>query len=217
MKLIKIVINPVIRNAISRTLVGRIKCSEIVENERFTKSDVKVLLKRTWYNFDNLSTDLPKEPTLGSRISILLACITLSFYKALVEYGVTKKHSIQLVRDVSWLIYRKFGYIPLIISKLISRNKLKRIKICTSLFRKFPFNPPGYDMKDVNCVNEVAYDVLKCPVANYFMKIGELEFCSGTWCDLDYSLAQLWGGCLERTSTIANGDDRCDFRFKTNQ
>lgn len=36
----------------------------------------------------------------------------------------------------------------------------------------------------------------------------------GTWCNLDYALAELWGGKLGRTTTLVEGYDRCNFHFK---
>lgn len=214
MKLMKFVINPMLKYAVSRMLVGRVRYQETVQKGRFTKSDIKSLIKKTWTIFGASYSDLSKETNISSKMSIFSACITISFYKALLEYGLTKEYAIQLVGDVSWFIYKKLGYIPLIISKIMSRNKLKRIKICTDLIRKFPFNPPGYEMKDVNCCDTVAYDVEKCIIASYFLQKGEIELCKETWCKMDYALAELWGGELERTSTISCGHDRCDFRFK---
>ncbi len=40
------------------------------------------------------------------------------------------------------------------------------------------------------------------------------DLCVGTWCNLDYALAELWGGKLGRTTTLVEGYDRCNFHFK---
>jgi hypothetical protein len=40
------------------------------------------------------------------------------------------------------------------------------------------------------------------------------DLCIETWCNLDFPLAEMWGGRLERTQTLAAGCEHCDFRFK---
>jgi ubiquinone biosynthesis protein len=60
----------------------------------------------------------------------------------------------------------------------------------------------------------VAFDVLRCPVAEFFRREGQPELCVRTFCQLDLPLARVWGGTLERSSTIAAGADRCDFRWR---
>jgi ubiquinone biosynthesis protein len=94
------------------------------------------------------------------------------------------------------------------------RDRLGRLRFATDLFRSFPFNPPGYLMEDISAPHEVAFDVRRCPVAEYFRRHGASEVCVATWCNLDYALAEQWGGRLERTGTLAAGADRCDFRWK---
>jgi hypothetical protein len=39
------------------------------------------------------------------------------------------------------------------------------------------------------------------------------DLCIGTWCNLDFPLAEMWGGRLERRGTLAAGAPVCDFRF----
>ena len=56
--------------------------------------------------------------------------------------------------------------------------------------------------------------MLRCPVADYLTSNGAGDLCVGTWCNLDYPLARMWGGELERHGTLAGGAKRCDFRFR---
>ena len=83
------------------------------------------------------------------------------------------------------------------------------------LFRAFPFGEPGYIWQDVDdAPTTVGFDCLRCPVAEFFARHEEAELCVQTWCNLDFPLAEQWGGRLERASTIAAGADRCDFRWR---
>jgi hypothetical protein len=53
-------------------------------------------------------------------------------------------------------------------------------------------------------------------VAEYFQMHDAEDLCVGAWCNLDFALAEMWGGWLERSEAIAAGSPRCDFRFKAN-
>lgn len=213
MKFLKVLLCPIFKSSVSKTIEGRPRSLAVIEKGRFTKPDIKVILKKTMYNFDALYPHAPKESTLGANGALILACYTLALHKSLLEFGLTKEYSMQLIADVLWIMYKKMGTIYLIIARLKSKDKTKKLKICTELFMKFPFNPPGYDMRPVNCDYKAALDVFKCPVADYLVKNDEAEFCRNTWCTLDYSLAEMWGGILKRTTNISSGDECCDFRW----
>ena len=63
---------------------------------------------------------------------------------------------------------------------------------------------------------EYVFDMVRCPVAEYFRSHDLADLCVQTWCNLDFPLATQWGGAtLERTETLAGGGRRCDFRWKS--
>ena len=51
-------------------------------------------------------------------------------------------------------------------------------------------------------------------VSDYFGSHGAADLCAGSWCNLDYALAGMWGAGLERTGTLVGGAGCCDFRFR---
>ncbi len=53
----------------------------------------------------------------------------------------------------------------------------------------------------------------KCLVAEYFQQSDAQDLCVRVWCNQDFALAEMWGAKLERTTTLAEGCTRCDFRF----
>ncbi|NOY09467.1 MAG: L-2-amino-thiazoline-4-carboxylic acid hydrolase, partial [Spirochaetes bacterium] len=61
--------------------------------------------------------------------------------------------------------------------------------------------------------NVVAFNVYKCPAAEFFKEHKLSELCVKSWCNLDYPLAEKWKVKLERTKTIAKGNELCNFRF----
>jgi ubiquinone biosynthesis protein len=108
----------------------------------------------------------------------------------------------------------QMGEPPLLLAGAFTRDPRKRLRLATDLFRFFPFGAPGYQWRDVSGVEgEVAFDCTRCPVAELFARHNASELCVRTWCELDFPLAEKWGGRLERTGTIAMGKERCDFRW----
>ena len=99
---------------------------------------------------------------------------------------------------------------------LLASDPHAKMKVRTQVVREFPFSSPDYVMVDVETDDAtVGFDVLRCPVAELFRKAGKADLCFSTWCSLDYPLVRKWGGALGRTTTIAQGAERCDFRWKT--
>ena len=59
---------------------------------------------------------------------------------------------------------------------------------------------------------DLGYDYLECGVCKLCRDEGCPELAQYL-CRLDYMFAEIMGLCLERTSTLAEGGDKCDFRF----
>jgi len=55
--------------------------------------------------------------------------------------------------------------------------------------------------------------MLRCRVADYLGRRVAADLCAGSWCNLDYALAEMWGTHVQRSSTLVAGASCCDFRF----
>lgn len=212
--LLKLIYKPVMKWAARRALVGRNRCRERAEDSRFNRAEVDRLLENAWRNFDQLAPTVPREPTVGNRMNMMLACMSLSFFRALQTVGVERGYAIELFADAVWKVYEKWGVLPRFIARILTRDPVKRMRICVNMFLRFPFNPPGYIYSRLPSNDGIYFDMRRCPVAEYFRSSGAADLCVGSWCNLDYGLAEMWGGWLERTGTLAGGDDCCRFRFK---
>jgi hypothetical protein len=205
------------RRAARSALVGRLRDREHQEEGRFTREEVAELLRQTWTAYDQLAPHVPREPTIGSRMNLLLAAMTLAFLQVLIARGTSRAYAIELVGDVAWKIYERWGQIPGVVARLRSRDPSERMRVSVELFLRFPFTPPGYRFDRLPSEEGISLDMLRCPVAEYFRREEASDLCIGTWCNLDYPLAEMWGGWLERTQTLAAGCDHCDFRFKADR
>ena len=64
-------------------------------------------------------------------------------------------------------------------------------------------------------INIFAFNVYRCPVAEYFASQGLSNLCVSTFCNLDYPLADVWDVILERPNVLAEGAKYCNFKFKS--
>jgi ubiquinone biosynthesis protein len=177
--------------------------------------EVERALQATWCIYDQLAPNIPEEVTWGGRLMVRLAACAVSLHRALLQLNVPGEDAAQLVSAAAWQVYAKMAVAPRVLARLATRDPFRRLKVATDLFRWFPFGPPAYRMQDVAAeAGVVAFDVLRCPVAEFFRREGQPELCVRTFCDLDFPLARVWGGTLERSSTIAAGAERCAFRWR---
>jgi hypothetical protein len=210
---LKIFYSAAINWAARAVLVGRLKDRRRVESGRFTRREVNDFLKRMWKRYKRLAPDAPREKTFGSRLNVLLACLTLSGFQTFLEKGVERKYAVEMLADVTWKLYRQWSAVVFFIARVITRNPAKRMETAINLFLRFPFSPPGYRFERLPAADGVSLDMLRCPVAEYFKSRKAADLCIESWCNLDFALARMWGGSLERRKTLAAGCDRCDFRF----
>ncbi len=184
-----------------------------VLGDRFEPRDVASILRAAFDDYERRRAEVPREGG-AARAMVHLAALTAALYRVLLARGLTEGDARRRVADLAWLVYEKMAAVPWAIACVTKRAPRARLQKATDSFRRFPFGPPGYDMVDVPAeAGVVAFDVRRCPVAEYFRAQGLAELCVEAWCDLDIALAEKWGARLERTGTLAGGADRCDFRW----
>lgn len=172
------------------------------------------LMKQTWARYYELEPTVAIQPTLGAVFSTHAAALILAMHETLLRHGVAAAESHRLIYDIGWSVYRQMAEPPLLIASAFTRDPRKRLKLATDLFRSFPFGSPSYAWRDVSSPDgAIAFDCVKCPVAEFFASHNASELCVQTFCRLDFPLAQTWGGQLERNGTIASGAEHCDFRW----
>ncbi len=174
------------------------------------------LLQRTWHLYLHrfAKIDASSHLTVGPALVLRLAASTAALYDALEEQGETHEQSVGIVAEVGWAVYRRMGRIPWLLSGLRSRDPAKRLASATLMFRRFPFGPPAYAWVSKPAPGGiVAFDCIRCPVADYFLKACLGDVCVNTFCALDFPLGEAWGAKLHRTSSIAAGAPACDFQW----
>lgn len=208
---------PVVARAVHQAFIGRNRASGHPEDGRLTRADVDLLLDQSWREFDEIVPDPSHEPTTGSRMNVRLAALSLAMLHSLIARGIERRYAIELVGDSCWKIYQHWGRLGRFLGRLSRRDPIKdhakRVGKDGSWPMSFPFNPPGYRARHIATLGGLGFNVLRCPVAEYFREHGSEDLAVGTWCMLDYPLAEMIDLKLVRTQTLAAGETYCDFRW----
>ncbi len=203
---------PVLARLLRRALVPVARAALA---DRYSGSEARAILSEAFLEYERARETLPSEDQLGPRLMVHLAALTAGFYRALVARGLEPADARRRTGRVTGAVYEQMGGVPWALSRLRGKEPRARLETATNLFRRFPFSVPGYEMVDVVAPDDVvAFDVRRCPVAEYLRAEGLAELCVETWCGLDFALAERWGARLERPQTLAGGAERCDFRWR---
>jgi ubiquinone biosynthesis protein len=178
------------------------------------------LLTHAWEAYRLRKKGLPRQPTVGSRMNLRLACFTLTFFDAVLAECGERKYAIELVADATWQVYRVWARLALWTSYFGRRGStalgfasMRTSNGQKSVTLRFPFNPPGYLIETVPADKGVGFNVIKCPVAEFFRGEQAADLCLASWCNLDYPLAELTRDRLIRTRTLVADQKSCDFRI----
>lgn len=209
----------IIRWAAYRAVVGRYLDRHQPHKGRFTRHDLNRVLEQTWRNFEELLPDahLEELETLGNRQNVMLGVVTLAMYRAFLAAGVEKEYAIELFSDLGWKFYEKW-VVPLrLIARLVARDPQKQMDTMLRIFLRYPFSRPGYDWKILSQEGPFELDIYRCPVHDYFKRIGKEEenIFFKSWCKFDFALAQVMtkGGSYERPHTLSAGNDVCEMKW----
>lgn len=214
MNLLRTIYRPLVRHAARGAFVGRNRSRNRPECGRFTLGEVDEFVREAWRRVERMAANLPKEPTVGSRMNVMLACLSFSMLTVFLERGVERQYAVELIADAAWRVYQKWAILPNVFARLLTRSAAKRMEVCVNAFLRFPFNPPGYQFERAPSDCGIAFNIVGCPIARYLQKQDAADLCVASWCNLDFALAEMWGGKLERTGTLAEGRQQCDFHFK---
>ena len=181
----------------------------------YPRDETEAAYERTWELFRELEPSILDEKPFGARLILRAAAGTLAFYQALRERGESDEGATGLLAEFTWVVYEKMGRVPWLLVGFRTRDPYRRLELATRFFRRFPFASPAYEWRDVEAPpGVVAFDCLRCPVAEFFSTHDAGTLCVETFCNLDFPLAPRWGASLSRTGSIAGGAPRCDFRWR---
>ena len=159
----------------------------------------------------------PSRPRHTSSVNLMMRHMEWggALYRAVQEHGMSQAEAGSMVESIVADIYQPVPATMFRLSRLRSSDHATRVewlllRVITRHFFTAPFIHRYLDVEDA-----VAYDVTRCPFADYFEEQGIPELTPHAACNADYRAADEFGAFLIRTQTIADGAGHCDFRWKT--
>lgn len=180
--------------------------------DRFSKEEIGRITRTALDDYGCQRPLLPDERG-GARVMLNLAALAIGLYRALFA-RVGEREARRHTANVTWRLYRSMMAVPTAVAAITTPPGPQRLRRATELVRRYPFGAPGYQVADSPPTEDsVAFQVLRCPVADYFRSQGLSDLCAEAFCDLECRLAEEWNATLVRSGTIAGGAGRCDFRW----
>lgn len=137
-----------------------------------------------------------------------------ALYRALQDYSVDRAEAILLVETIMSDVYRPVPAAVFKLSRLRSAKRETRVKWLLGMITGHVLPAPPFCYRHLPSETGVAFDVTRCPIADYFNSQGAPELTEPAGGNLDYVMARAWGIELVRTQTLAEGATYCDFRWK---
>jgi hypothetical protein len=219
---------PIVRRAARHILEGRRMDPHRHEAGRFLRTDVDAFLIDVWQRFRRIVADDPQKlPTLGNLHNVFLGALTIAAYHALLDLGLDRGHAAELFADVGWKVYERVLKVPLLVARVVTRDRQRRMDLVLRSLVRFPFTVrgrPGYEgtmWKDASGFHtHWSYCAPLGFVQRYVERHGdrgELEAFYRSWCLYDWPAADLLAGAkagerghYERPHTLSRGDAVCD-------
>ncbi|HEY0014682.1 MAG TPA: L-2-amino-thiazoline-4-carboxylic acid hydrolase [Longimicrobium sp.] len=175
-------------------------------------------VERVWARTVALQRELRKtrpRHSLGVNLLLRLFEWDRALYGALLESGAGRDEAGRMISEINWALLGPSTALSFSLSRLRSRDLRTRVQWVIDLLFATVFTAPFRRVVH-RAKGEVAFDVTRCPLAEYFAAQGTPELTRHAACSLDYHMAAQWGVTLRRTQTIAEGHPACDFRFLPN-
>jgi hypothetical protein len=165
---------------------------------------------------------IPELPYIGGKKNLLTRNL-IGSAQALALYRVLKKHG-NTVEEAGKIIYEvveaQIGAYSKLLRRLLGRLRFTRlfVKILKNLAaesqkRRFPRDWVCTFVEGDGKEFDYGIDYTGCGICKFFHAQGADEFAPFL-CLLDFPMSKASGSGLVRTMTIAEGAEKCDFRFK---
>jgi len=192
-----------------------IKVTKNILAHNFTPDEIKKIIAQFYEH--QLSGQIPKCESAGVCLLLKLACLNSALYQALLSHQVKKSEALYYLENIQWEFTNDIAWLIFRLSGLAGRDAQKRLKWIDRFVWKFLFTNPFQRVSLSMDETSISFKVIRCPIADYFQTINQIELCRSAFCNLYYHWAELMGVTLDRRQTLATGAPICDFRFQVDK
>jgi hypothetical protein len=186
--------------------------------ERYGQAFADTLVRESLAEFETL---IPKLPYIGGKRNSLTGNLVssagaLAVYRAMQRHGKSIEETGELLYRLMEAWIRRY---PQFVRHLMGRYYLSRLsqrqskkRSALSQQRLYPADWVRFHVDGDGQTFEWGMDYLECGIVKFLRSQGAAELAPYL-CLTDYALFGALGIGLTRTQTLANGDERCDFRL----
>lgn len=195
-----------------------VDCVKEIFTSRYGEQFANTILKESREEFETLIPQLPYVrgfmPAL--RFFVVVSAWELALYKAMKEHGKSPAETWQLCHEALKFRLQK---VPKFVRRvlwfyLFSDFVMKRARKIAEKTQKSPFGRWKFRFVEGDGKNfDWGVDYTGCTIYEFMKDQGAEEFAPYV-CMSDIALSDVLGWGLIRTQTLADGSDRCDFRFR---
>lgn len=187
--------------------------------EQYGDKEADAIMDETITAFTHLLPDLPY---IGGSANDLTANLTaaaagLAFYRVMQQRGAK---DLEIGRLLYQMIERQFTSDPMAPAMgRLANSKLAQDKIreAAKVSNKRVYAEDWvFDFVPGDSQNDFGVDYTECGIVKYF-KAQNAENFTPYLCLLDFPISRAMNTGLVRTGTLAHGDARCDFRYKSDR
>ena len=174
------------------------------------------IIKETRQEYEALIPHLPyiggKKNTLTTN---LIQCAWgLALYRVLKTHGKTAEEAAKSIYEMTETQLRSY---PRFLLRLMGRWMFAQFRLrkqaAQSQKRQYPEDWVWTFIKGDGKEFDFGMDFTECAICKFFHAQGADEF-TPFLCSLDFSMSKAFGTGLVRTMTLAEGAEKCDFRYK---
>jgi len=188
--------------------------------ERYGETKATALCQRSLVKFEEL---IPEIPYVGGgendfSIFLLQSAWGLAYYRAMLEHGGTLEEMGEFIIEDATRMYRTY---PTFVRHILGRLKFtKRARSRAaesarkSQERRYPGDWARQYVESDGASFDYGIDMVECGIVKFMEAQGAPELVP-YFCETDFAMAEAFGMRLQRTTTLAKGCDRCNFRFSS--
>jgi len=192
---------------------GFLECIGILVEEKYGKEFKKEIMAEIREEYESIYDEMPY---IGGDENSLTADLVgvaenLAFYMALKRHG-------KPLAEIGELAYKAqekaFDDHPELVPPITNPEFIPHMKYAAKVSREKRFSGDWvYELIDGNEEFDLGIDFTECGIQKLYHKYWADEFTTYL-CAMDILMSECGNLGLHRTETLAEGSDRCDFRYK---